>query len=1301
MSRLRRRLRRLRRWLGYGLLFALIGVALLVAVASQLLPLVHRHPDAIARWLSERSGQALSFTTSEAYWTRRGPLFVVDGLRVGTGDTALDIGRAELLVNIYAGLLPGQSLTELRLRGIPIALRRDLDGRWSVSGLHGRPAGGGLAQLEALGVLAVEDAQLQLSDARRQVELSIPRIDIRARVAGGRLHAGAVAYAHAGGPLHVVVDVDLERVDGRLYVGGDGLALAQWTGALGAAGTRLVAGAGDLQLWATLDRGDIASVQVEAALDRLRLAGDAPVGDAAAPPQFALDGLALSGRWLRGDAPDRWRLDLARLRLASDGDAAPVVADGIGLHRDGSQWRLSAPLLPLTLPARLAVLPDVLPAGLRARLGQAAPEGALRDVAFVRDGERWSAVARMEGVAWQADAAYPGVSGLAGRLLADERGLRVDFAPTPVRVAWPGAFRQPFELRLGGGLAIWPQWPEAPQSADADAVAPSGEAAAALDDVSGHPADTAEPEAVADAVPAPRRPDWHIAAVDLSLRGPDWSALFGGGLLLEAGERLPTLDLAVEVGAAPVVASKQFWFVRKMTPPTVRWLDTALQGGTVLGGRAVFSGSLADWPFDNRRGVFLAEAHVADARVAFHPDWPVAEGVDAVVRFVNNGLEFESVSGRLLDSVTAAGTGAIPSFRDPRLILDLQGGGSGPDLLALLLSSPVRARYGEALAGVRIGGRGDAQVHLDVPLKASLGPLDLAGTVDLQQADLEDSQRDLRFDGAQGRVRFSEDGFSADALQVRYGEAPATLALAAGAYTGEPGNAFEASLRGRLPVQALLDRAPELDWLRPYLDGAPAWDIAVSVPREGRQRLRLRSDLDGLAIGLPAPLRKAADAPMPLDLQLDLPPRSGALDLHLGHLMHLRGHWPDGDALAAHLGFGGGDGAPLPAQGIEVGGQVPVLDAVGWAGLAAGGRGEGLALGRIALDVAQLDVAGRVFHDTRVAVLETPAGRRIELDGPALAGSVELPALALLGQDGIAATFQRLHWPAGRDDGPPLGAGVLPSSLPPLRLQVDDLRAAGLRFGAVTLRTHPTPEGLHVEQARADGPLMRVQAQGDWQVIGGRERSSFGLQFESDDLGALLAEAGFGGLIDRGPTKATLDATWPGSPAAFALQSLDGTVALDVGKGRVRDVDPGAGRVLGLFSLTELPRRLALDFRDFFESGLAFNTIRGRFVLDGGNAFTEDLDIEGPAASIRIRGRTGLKARDYDQTIEVLPRASGVLTVVGAIAGGPAGAAIGAVAQAALQQPLGQMTRTLYRVHGGWAEPQLDVLERGPARTTP
>ena len=42
--------------------------------------------------------------------------------------------------------------------------------------------------------------------------------------------------------------------------------------------------------------------------------------------------------------------------------------------------------------------------------------------------------------------------------------------------------------------------------------------------------------------------------------------------------------------------------------------------------------------------------------------------------------------------------------------------------------------------------------------------------------------------------------------------------------------------------------------------------------------------------------------------------------------------------------------------------------------------------------------------------------------------------------------------------------------------------------------------------------------------------------------------------------------------------------------------------------------------------------------------------------------------------------------------------AAGAVAQAVLQKPFKQMTRTLYSVQGSWDEPTIEVVERGPAR---
>src|SRR5213075_1788572 len=95
-SPLRRRIRHVRRFFGYGSLVALILLALLVSVFNQLLPAVESHPDKIAKWLSERVGEPVSFSHARGEWTRRGPRFVLDDLRVGKGANSLAIGRAEL-----------------------------------------------------------------------------------------------------------------------------------------------------------------------------------------------------------------------------------------------------------------------------------------------------------------------------------------------------------------------------------------------------------------------------------------------------------------------------------------------------------------------------------------------------------------------------------------------------------------------------------------------------------------------------------------------------------------------------------------------------------------------------------------------------------------------------------------------------------------------------------------------------------------------------------------------------------------------------------------------------------------------------------------------------------------------------------------------------------------------------------------------------------------------------------------------------------------------------------------------------
>ena len=112
---------------------------------------------------------------------------------------------------------------------------------------------------------------------------------------------------------------------------------------------------------------------------------------------------------------------------------------------------------------------------------------------------------------------------------------------------------------------------------------------------------------------------------------------------------------------------------------------------------------------------------------------------------------------------------------------------------------------------------------------------------------------------------------------------------------------------------------------------------------------------------------------------------------------------------------------------------------------------------------------------------------------------------------------------------------------------------------------------------------------------------------------------------------------------------------LSLDKGQVVGLKPGAGRVLGLTSVAALRRRLALDFSDLTDKGLAFDSVHGDFDLRDGNAYTENVLVKGPAAEIGLIGRVGLKNKDYDQTAVVTGSVGNSLPSRPALVGGPGG----------------------------------------------
>lgn len=1259
-SALRRRIRHTRRLLGYGALVLLILAATLVGGLNQLLPLVERHPDKVAGWLGDQIGQPVSFTRAVGEWTRRGPRFILDDLRIGTEGRRLEIGRAELLVAVYSGLLPGGTLTELKVRELSLRLEQGEDRRWKLAGLPFEPQPGvdPLDTLEALGELQVERARLTVRSAAWRSELMLPRVDLRLRVSDSQVTAGVRAWAdRRGKPLNAVADLARADWSGRLWVGGRGLRLDEWSPLLADTGL-VVAGAGDLDLWARIQAQRIMDVRSRAEFAPLALGSRQPWrlrdDGRLESPSVAFERADLLARW-QADA-NGWQLHAPLLNFHETGRREPRSFDGLWLA-GGERYALQAPRMDLAPARALATLSDAVPAGLRRWLHEAAPDGELHDVNVHGRAGSWTGSARFDAVGWSPYGNNPGLQGLTGHAAFDQSGGVLRLADGPARFDWP-RFRQPLDLRLDGTLGWW-----------RDGTA------------------------------------WTAGAAGLRVRGADFGAHLRAELQFPGDGTRPRLDLAATVDPSTVVTSHKFWVVGKMPETTISWLDNALQDGRVENGRAVLAGDLDDWPFRERQGRFDARARIVQGRVAFNPEWPAAEALNLDVSFDGPGMALEG-EGMIQGNRVRRVAGGIADFKDARLLLDIDSPANGESLQALMLSSPLRQRYEEHLLKARIRGPATVALDLDLPLAKHLGGRRIEGTLDLQGAQLSDPRWQIDFSQVSGRTRFSDQGFAAEDLEVQFEEHPARFSLLVGAFTGEPGLAARATLDGVLPPQTLLARHPPLGWLNAWLQGSSAWTVDVRVPQAAPgqpappAQLRIDSDLVGTTVSLPAPLAKATDTPMALQLQATLPVSAGEVVLSLGETLRLRGRIGTDEAMAGVIQLGAGEPGAMPAQGLVARGASDTLDAAGWIGFAAKGEGTG-GLREVDLRVATLDLLGSPFADTRLQLQRDEGATRIQLEGPAIAGTVTVPNVL---SQGVQGDFARMHWPEkpapSEEQLAAAEAGLSddPGKLPPLRFAIEDLKVGTLQLGKSELVAVPLTNGLRIERFSTRSPTLELLANGDWLRAGeGVSRSDFEVEFTASSLGELLGAFGLAGMVDDGETRGHLDGSWVGSPGNFALSRFTGRLKADVGEGHLLEVEPGGGgRVLGLISLAEIPRRLSLDFSDFFSKGFAFNTMSGEFVFAEGYARTDLLQINGPAAEIRVSGSTDLRRQQYDQRIEVLPKTGGVLPAIGLVAGGPVGAAVGAVAQAVLQQPMKQAARTVYHVTGPWKEPKVEVVEKGP-----
>lgn len=1275
---------------------ALIVVVVAVAGFRMLVKAVPSYRDDIEQRVSATLERRVSIRELDLSWRRFQPsLDLLDVTLYGDDDRTPALKMRELNVSLdWLALFTARlRLSELRLVGLVLTVERLADGVLRVSGISSdKPlTAEDLRQIaraaERVGRIVVADSQvlwLDYTDPNTFHRIDDIDLSFSSRGDRHRLNASAQLPVQFGGSAEIEAEVDGELAqfdqlgveaelraqslklgallqpwlqEGVELQGGDAIMhlSTRWEG------SRLVSAAGELSSGALqLQRGQ----DTQAFMDDMQA-------------EFKVTETKTGG----------WRVLLDRLSMDAPG-RQPAMSRG------SFEFRAATPQQGLWFSAALDQLRldeyggwlALLDLGEQAWLSALQPVGDVQDLRLkyetvIPDAQqaapaaRYAVQARFENVGLGPDEARPGVTGASGRVKLDQDNGELMLMIRNGQLLAPGMFDEPMPLAQLNGALNW-------QRTDSD---------------------------------------WVLSAKDLRWHGPaDLAGQTDFELKLFGAGGSPHINMDTQF------ASNSWAQVRSFFPrvPEVldedarHWIQTAIVDAQVSDGHVQLRGLLSHFPYQNpgEPGLFQIDFGVKEAIIDYAEGWPAIDRIDGHVTFRGRSMLIEAKSARIIDTPVGPVRVEVKDFKTPLLQVKGDVAADAGKMLGFLPQSPLREDYAGLVDALKLQGPAKLDLRLDIPLDdieatRVLGVVSVDGRTQLNHAKLPEPITALT-----GQVRFDSNGLSARDLQGELLGMKLVLQMDPEQRAGKTLTRLQARTEVAFPRDAakLAKLVPAALLARLRGTSQLSADMLFDASATPAQ-LQLHSDLAGLWINLPPPFDKASNETLPLKVDLDPSAATGMqAKISYGKLMSAalrlndsQGSWTL-ERGHVHLGAGA---AQLPAQpGLWVDGRLDEVDVTQWQATfkpAAPATTSATPttptpvaatpppIKSVDVTLGRLLVAEQTFENLRIKL--TPENRDwlLSLNSPAVAGTVRWQQQSA-GRTTYRANLQHLVLRAPEHETNEAESTEAkpadptdPATLPGLSLSCRSLRVNEHDLGSLQIEAVPVGKGLSLTTLNLDGDL-KVQGSGNWTRLDNKSSAQLSLSVKGSKLKQMFAALGYVPSLDAEKVKVQASLAWDPHAEGIKTEALGGGFSLDLENGVMMAVEPGAGRVLGLLNFFALPRRLTLDFRDVISKGLAFDTLKGDFRLEQGNAFTDNLRVRGPSLKMEIEGRVGLAARDYDQKVTIHPQVSSGVTLAATALGGPAVGLGLLLAQQLFKKPLEELSELSYRLHGPWDNPSID-----------
>lgn len=756
------------------------------------------------------------------------------------------------------------------------------------------------------------------------------------------------------------------------------------------------------------------------------------------------------------------------------------------------------------------------------------------------------------------------------------------------------------------------------------------------------------------------------------------------------------MDLTFAVYDATVNQLYKYWPSIKWKPKILNFLDQALISGSVEQGMIIYHGQTSDYPFENNEGIFWTKSNLKNARIKYHKDWPVVDGFDAVVDTINTELLVKSRKGHVLDAKIDNVVAHIGNFKKPLLTVDIKAHGKDNFLIDFLKKSPMKNGINVLKEDIVLKGKQSINVKLAMPLDKPNFKVEPIGNIEFSNTDfqmgqfqLQDLKGVLNFKGFSLILNdikskfLNQDVIASGEIINKLGSDTQLNILLKGDYDVEN---FETVLGLKLPAT-----------------GASPWLFTVSNTEADSKLISFKgeSDLTGIKLDIPEPFAKPAQQSAPFSISCTLPCIDTGWDMSYADKLssHFKLNLNSNEFQLNKLVFGDETQATINKP---YGGNIDILDVDKWISLFSSNKNtdqskalsESLPFKQMSLHVNTLVFMARELHDVNIDVVMTDDAIVFNIKGINIEGKVTVSND--IERRGIIVQLEKLHWQIPEKEIIETVVSQVTSSYPALHVWIGDFVYDGIPLGESSIEVRPVVEGIRVEKFNTSSQLLKLNINGVWlreHTQGSKGISKFNIIMTSPNIAEFLATLGFAAPISQADTIIDMRAQWLDLPGQFEIKNISGQMRIEVGKGEVVDADPGMGRILGLFSLTNLPRRLILDFKDVFGKGLHFQSMQGDFTLEEGQAYTDNFVIDSSSAEILIKGHTGLANQDYDQMVIVTPRVGRILPTIGAITGGAVGAAAGFLVQGMFHKGLKKVGKIIYKVTGSWDNPIITLIE--------